>query len=337
MNPQEMMKRAGGMGRIARQILLFGAFLVVIVFVLVLWESASKGKSLSLFAVNETSDGYVVMQNGRAADMAYGEMGAPTLTSSKSIRMPIMPSPIPASTNTTAGMERKVIRNASLDILVLKADEAVSAIGGIASSYQGFVDGSNLYEIQDGVQAGTMTIRVPSVSFESAIAAIKELAVKVNREQSNASDVTAQFVDLEAQVKNYKAEEAQYQEIMKRAVKIEDVLNVASRLADVRGRIESVQGQINYLSRQVEMSTITISLKGESNIAVGGVIWRPLEVAKKAVQDLLEGLASFVDFLIRLVIYLPVLALKIAFIAIVVALIWKAGKKLYRRLFVTKI
>jgi len=235
--------------------------------------------------------------------------------------MPPIYNGTPASTPDLPS-DRKVIQNGSLDILVKNADDTAKKITTIAESNDGFTESSNLYEVSDGVKSGSVTVRVPTKNFGAVMEAIKVLATKVKNEGVNSSDVTAQYVDLEAQIKNYRAEEAQYRDIMARAVKIQDVLDVASRLADVRGQIERTQGQLNYLSRQVAMSTIVVSMTAEPEVQVFGIVWRPLTVLKQAFKSLLTDLTGFVDWLIRFVFALPIIILRIVVAALIVWILW---------------
>ncbi len=233
------------------------------------------------------------------------------------------PPQVPASTEDLPNGDRKVIKNGSLDLLVKNADDAVKGISAVATKYEGFVDGSNIYEISEGIKSGSVTIRVPGGSFTAAMEDLKQLAVKVRNENSSSQDVTAQFVDLEARLKNLKAEEAQYVEIMKRATKIEDVLNVSQHLYQTRGQIEATQGQMNYLSRQVDMSSITISLTAEAEVEVFGIVWRPLTVLKQSMRSALTDLINFVNWLIVGLFKLPVLILRLAVFIIFVGIVWK--------------
>lgn len=256
--------------------------------------------------------------------------GAYALTDTAEMRKTQLPSAPPSEPTTGAPDNRKVIRNGSLSLYVKDAAATVGAIAKIAEEQKGFVEQSNLYEVREGVKNGSVTIRVPSVSFDDAREAIKLLAIKVLHEMTTSSDVTAQFVDLEGQLKNLRAEETQYVAIMKNAVKIEDVLKVAEQLASVRGRIEQSQGQMNYLSRQIEMSTITVELTAEETVQVTGFIWRPWTVVKQEAQDLLKSLAGFADFLIAFVFAIPVLVIKVLFWLIVLGVVWKIGRVLWR-------
>ncbi|MFH0891113.1 MAG: DUF4349 domain-containing protein, partial [Candidatus Liptonbacteria bacterium] len=161
--------------------------------------------------------------------------------------------------------------------------------------------------------------------FDETLAEIKKLGIKVESENVNAQDVTEHYVDLEAQLKNYRLEEQQYQEILKKAQKVEEMLNVHSQLARVRGDIERIEGQLKYLSSQVDMSSITVNLTGEADTTVLGIRWRPLYEMKLALRSMLESLTSFIDMIIGLVIYLPIIIL---WLALLIFVFW-LGRKLW--------
>jgi chemotaxis protein histidine kinase CheA len=179
---------------------------------------------------------------------------------------------------------------------------------------------------------GTVVIRVPNADFETTMEGVKGIAREIDRETVDATDVTEQYVDLEARLKNMRAEESQYQEIMAQAVKIDDILNVAGRLADVRGRIEQVQGQLQYLSRQVDMSSITVNLTAYSDVKVFGLKWRPLVELKQALRGFFESLTNFVNMLIKLIFALPVIILYVVTFGLIGWGLWKMGKWAYRKL-----
>lgn len=258
---------------------------------------------------------------GESAMPSYGgvamDVGAPSYAPSANVRT----------------SDRKVVRNGSLDLLVKDADQTAQTIQGVAVEFNGFVQDARVYEIAAGIKSGTVSIRVPSARFTEAMDRIKTLAVKVESEHVSAADVTEQYVDLEAQLTNAQAEEAQYLQIMKTARTVEDTLNVASRLAQVRERIERLQGQLKYLSSQVDMSVITTSLTAEADIEVFGIRWRPLVVAKQAVRDLIEGITVYIDGLIRFIIQIPIYLLWIATLVLVAIGGWRLIRWIRDRFF----
>jgi len=141
------------------------------------------------------------------------------------------------------------------------------------------------------------------------------------------SDVTKQYVDHEATLKNYRAEEAPYLEIMRHATAVKDVLAVSEKLADVRGRIEKTEGEFRYLSQQVSMSAFVVSLRSETEAQVFGLRWRPAYNIRVAVRDGPPSLANYADAMVALLMRLPTIALWAATLLLAV----KYGYALLRR------
>ena len=77
--------------------------------------------------------------------------------------------------------------------------------------------------------------------------------------------------------------------ILKRATTIKDTLDVTEKLSDVRGRIEQMQGEMKFLTSQIDMSSLEISLRADSDAAVAGIHWRPLHQAEIAVGEMISA------------------------------------------------
>jgi hypothetical protein len=115
---------------------------------------------------------------------------------------------------------------------------------------------------------------------------------------------------MQARLKTLKATEEQYLEILKKAVKIDDILNVSQYLSNVRTQIEQLQGEMNYLSRQVDMSIITVYLTSEPDVNPAGVIWNPKTTALDAMRDFMQTVFASGNIIIRMVLfYLPIFIL----------------------------
>jgi len=212
-----------------------------------------------------------------------------------------------------AQQERLVIKNADLSITVDDPQEKIASITALASSLGGHVVTSNIYQsyANNGVRVpeGSITIRVPSESLDSALKQIKADVAEVDSENVSGEDVTDQYVDLQSRLKAKKAAEEKMLEIMDQAKDTEDVLAVYSQLQIIQSDIEVLTGQINYYERSAAMSSISvrvIATEKSEPIEIGG--WKLGETASKAVQNLINYLQGFVQFLISFIIFiLPVL------------------------------
>lgn len=262
-------------------------------------------------------------------DMAYNEGYAVSGSAAREMAPSFMPSPVPSS--PPAG-DAKLVKSSYLSLLVRNMDEAALAITNIRIRLGGQVGNASFSEYERGVKTGSITIWVPSARFEEAVAEIKKLALRVENDNTNVSDVSAQFVDFTARLKILKAGEEALVELMKRSGKISDVLEVTRELNNTRSQIEQIQGQLDYLSRQVDLSAITISLREEASPASGTDEWRPLGVIREAMKETLVDLTHVVDLLLIFIVRLPMLLLVIAFWWLIIWVLWKASGVLYRRL-----
>ena len=164
----------------------------------------------------------------------------------------------------THAAERRVIRNAELNLETENPEDAQRKITSIAELRGGFVVESqqSSSEVQSTTRdIVTMTVRVPADKFGDALADIRNVSTRVVVETVKGQDVTEEFIDIEAQLVAKKALEQQFMEIMKRAITVNDALHVQSQLADVRGDIERIEGRKRFLENQSAMSTIKIRLQ----------------------------------------------------------------------------
>src|ERR1700733_7914026 len=164
--------------------------------------------------------------------------------------------------------ERKMIRTSSLEMTVASPLEAAEKIRALTTSLGGYIESSEI-NTQDTPSA-TLTIRVPAARLDDAKAQLRHLAVRVDSEKTEAQDVTKQYVDMDARLRNLRAEEAQYLMIMKSATKVQDMLDVSEKLGGVRGEIEQQQAEFTTLSKQIETVAITIALRAQAEAAVMG-------------------------------------------------------------------
>jgi hypothetical protein len=229
--------------------------------------------------------------------------------------------------NTAAqAAERKIIRNANLTIEVASPTESQAKIASIAETHQGFVvtTESTQRTGEDRTKPEmtvTVVVRVPAAHFNQAMTDIRAVSLRVVQEKTTGQDVTEEFMDLEARVKNQKALEAQFIEIMKRASTVEDALNVQRELANVRTEIEKLEGRRRFLENQSSLSTINVTLQSPTEIVNATGFWYSV---KSAFGDGVGAAVAIVLFLIRVIVALiPILVLIVLPVALIAKLILK--------------
>lgn len=214
-------------------------------------------------------------------------------------------------TTEASTLDRTIIRTASLDLAVESVTRALEDVGRIATVVGGFVARSSLGTqriADDEYQVGSVTIRVPDREFEGVMARLRGLATEVVNEHSETADVTEEFTDLQARLRNLEATERQYLAFLERAQDLDDILVITDRMNQVRAEIERVQGRINLLRNLSELATITLHLTPAAATAhlpspePGGVT-NPLTAAREAWERSLETLAVVASGVLIVVVY----------------------------------
>ncbi|MBI2912150.1 MAG: DUF4349 domain-containing protein [Chloroflexi bacterium] len=179
---------------------------------------------------------------------------------------PAAPAPAPSAGTGTSGdaaltglLDRKIAYNAQINLQVQDLDGSFQAVADLARQMGGFVASSNQKGDVDKPQA-TLSIRVPVARYEDAMAALRRLGAKVEQESATARDVTEEYTDLEARVRNLEFTEARYKELMAQAKTLDEVLRVQQLINNVRSEIDRTQGRLNVLSRLTDLATIDVRL-----------------------------------------------------------------------------
>jgi len=222
---------------------------------------------------------------------------------------------VPASAENSS-IERIVIKNADLSIVVKNPGDSMNSIGKMADDMGGYIVSSQLYKTstQEGVEVpiADITIRVPAEKLNEAIDQIKSQVEDPQKdilsESISGQDVTKEYTDLQSRLLNLQNAEAQLKEIMNSATKTEDVLNTFNQLTQVQEQIEVIKGQIKYYDESSKLSSVHINIQSQESIqplTIGG--WQPKGVARDAIQALINALKFLANAAIWSVIFcLPI-------------------------------
>jgi hypothetical protein len=202
--------------------------------------------------------------------------------------------------------DRMIVRTGDMSLVVEDVMQARDEIAQLAARFDGYVVSSQISGEEEDMR-GWIAIRVPDEKFETALIELRNLAVRVKSESTNSQDVTEEYTDLEARLKNAEATEKQYLAILDKATDVEDILKVYDYLSRVRQEIEQLKGQMQYLERTSSMSYISVSLEPQASakpIVHAG--WNALETLKSAVRGLIRTGQVLAVLAIWLLIFIPI-------------------------------
>jgi hypothetical protein len=181
----------------------------------------------------------------------------------------------------------KIVYTGSLQLVVADLVPAVERGRTLVAALGGYVGASR--EANDGDHpVATITYRIPASRWEDGLAALRGLATKVVGEETQATEVGTQIVDLEARIRNLRASETALVGIAESAAKVSDLLEVQARISEVRGQIEQLDAQRTQLTDQVAYGTL-VTTYGLEVVAVEAAAsdWDPAREVDQASATLL--------------------------------------------------
>lgn len=155
--------------------------------------------------------------------------------------------------------EQKLIKTARQLIEVGDYEQSRAKIDSLTKRYKAWISSENMSNY-DYRLSNSLTIRVPATSLDELIQEFQTLAKRVESQSVETLDVTEEFIDIESRLKNQRSVEQTFISLLRRTDSIEQILQIESKLAEVRGEIESIEGRLKYLGNRVVYSTINLHI-----------------------------------------------------------------------------
>lgn len=197
------------------------------------------------------------------------------------------------SAGSTGGVDTKIIKTGQVSLEVQQVPAAIDRIKDIAVANGGYLSSSNIDTSTRDRKTGYAMIRIPAASFDTVMAAIGPVG-KVLSSSEQRSDVTEEYVDLTAQKESYQNQIANYNRLMTRADKVEDILKIQVELDRAQTELNRIEGRLRYLNNRIDLATISVNLREPE--PVGG------ETGFSIITSINEGIAGFFGMISALII-----------------------------------
>jgi len=207
--------------------------------------------------------------------------------------------------------DAKIVRTGSMDLQVSDVPAALKAARTAILAMGGYIGASNAGTNGDTPYA-EIAYRIPVDRWEDALAELRVLGgltTKIVSEQTQAVEVTAQIVDLDARIRNLQASETALQGIAAKASKVSDILEIQAQLTNVRGEIEQLTAQRKDLNDRASYATLSARYSVPI-VAVQAVAtsWEPGTAVDEAAASLVSILQNVADAGVWfLIVWLPIL------------------------------
>jgi len=174
------------------------------------------------------------------------------------------------SNNEVSLIDQKIIKNGTLRFETADMNKTAAKIYAALKGANGYIQLDNETKGYNEITRN-IVIRVPNQNFEKLINEVTQGVSYFDEKQITSEDVTEQFIDLEARLKSKKELEARYIDLLRKATKVSDIIEIEQQINVIREEIESKEGQLNYMKSRVSMSTLNINFykpTSESGVTV---------------------------------------------------------------------
>ena len=197
-------------------------------------------------------------------------------------------------------IDKKIIKDANVGVEVEDFYAYRSRIDSLVISLNAYISNDNLDKNDYSINSN-LTIRIPAKGFDKLINNIEKGSGKLLYKNISARDVTEEFIDIEARLKTKKEVEKRYTQLLSKARNVKEILEVEEKLRLIREEIESREGRLNYLKKQVSYSTVNLRITQKieykyESIKGDGFFQRLFKSLDKG----WKGFVSFILFLFRI-------------------------------------
>ncbi len=190
--------------------------------------------------------------------------------------------------------DRMLIKNGELEFETDDIQSAYQSLMQIVKENKGYIVEDKIYDYSHRKEH-RIAFKIPVNKFDASFQQISDNAPSLKRREINIQDVTEEFVDLETRISNKKTLEKRYNDLLAKANKIEDMLQIEKSINEIRTEIETLEGRKKYIQNNVSYSTINVTIYTNSQISIAGEShWI------KAFKSGWKGIVAFALFVVRL-------------------------------------
>ena len=166
--------------------------------------------------------------------------------------------------NNGAETEKKIVRNAWLNLKTDRFDETVQALCDQIEQAGGAVESRDISGTKNASRSANLTLRVPSDMLDGVLSGAGEWG-EVTREQTSAVDMTSTYTDNASRLESARAKKRQLDALYEKAENMEDIITLTDAIFDVQEEIEWLEGQNRRIDNQASMATLYVSVSEKSS------------------------------------------------------------------------
>ena len=298
---------------------------------------ASLYKSSTSFSSDAEAETYAAAGNHEAAPEDFStDSGSAELSQETVLSQEVSnPGTDPARTSdetSPAPVERKLIRNVSMNLETREFDALTKSISDAVTFFGGYIEqadvsGNSLYwSGERSSRYSNITARIPENKLDAFLTDVSGQG-NVTYKNESVQDVTLQYTDITSRKKTLQMEQDRLWELLEKAESIDAVIALEARLSEVRYQLESIESQLRALDNQIVYSTVYLSIQEVQVLTSTDPDTIPVRIQKGLSRSFNTLKISSVDFLVWFISSLPILAVFAVLVFIAVIILKKPLKR----------
>ena len=298
---------------------------------------ASLYKSSTSFSNDAEAETYAAAGNHEAAPEDFStDSGSAELSQEAVLSQEVSnPGTDPARTSdetSPAPVERKLIRNVSMNLETREFDALTKSISDAVTFFGGYIEqadvsGNSLYwSGERSSRYSNITARIPENKLDAFLTEVSGQG-NVTYKNESVQDVTLQYTDITSRKKTLQMEQDRLWELLEKAESIDAVIALEARLSEVRYQLESIESQLRTLDNQIVYSTVYLSIQEVQVLTSTDPDTIPVRIQKGLSRSFNTLKISSVDFLVWFISSLPILAVFAVLVFIAVIILKKPLKR----------
>lgn len=298
---------------------------------------ASLYKSSTSFSNDAEAETYAAAGNHEAAPEDFStDSGSAELSQEAVLSQEVSnPGTDPARTSdetSPAPVERKLIRNVSMNLETREFDALTKSISDAVTFFGGYIEqadvsGNSLYwSGERSSRYSNITARIPENKLDAFLTEVSGQG-NVTYKNESVQDVTLQYTDITSRKKTLQMEQERLWELLEKAESVDAVIALEARLSEVRYQLESIESQLRTLDNQIVYSTVYLSIQEVQVLTSTDPDTIPVRIQKGLSRSFNTLKISSVDFLVWFISSLPILAVFAVLVFIAVIILKKPLKR----------
>ena len=218
---------------------------------------------------------------------------------------------------------RKFIITVRMDVETEELDNLLAGLNEELTALDGYIQSQN---IQNGstyaarrYRSASLTVRIPAQRLAEFTQQVESLSNVVSSSRDT-EDVTLSYVDTQSRVTALEVERDRLMELLVQAENMSDLLEIESRLTEVRYRLEQYASQLRVLDNQIDYATVYLDIEEvrEYTPVAERTRWEKIRDGfMESLKDLGDGILDFFGWILIHIPYLVVWGVMILVIVLV--------------------